>query len=237
MLTHITAFNEFISERETTPPAPLSAASASIGTQITLFDSIILAKRNRGRLRPSIPSSISSRNPFASSSRPSSPLASRTSQEDFLSSASEHLWRTASASYYHPSASSISNITTPALTPSSTASSSLSSMDSNLANTQLTYREIITRIPAKLDPGYMPSPRMIQGIPNHPKLANGTSSNSQVPGSGAGGAGGGGAGTGTGSGGLGRKPLPKAMEKTLRERMNGLKLNPPPGSQPASGSK
>ncbi|KKY28643.1 putative ddenn domain-containing protein [Phaeomoniella chlamydospora] len=215
MLQQTQAFNEFISERETTAPASLSSADGSIATEITLFDSIIMAKRNRGRIR-SFPSSISSRNPFSSSR--SSSLNPSTGNSttgpgpgsDFLSSTSEHLWRTASASI-NPS-NSMSGLATPS---SSSTVSSLSSINTDLAdsgdpNSPKTYREIITRVPAKLDSQFMKPPRMIQGTVPGPKATSGS-----------------GAGAGTSSGGLGRKPLPKAMQSTLRERLNGLQLNPP----------
>jgi len=66
-LTYITAFNEFTHERETTP---------SNSPQIQLFDSIILAKKSRGRT-----SFFSSRGPSKSSS--------------YLDDTSDHLWRSA----------------------------------------------------------------------------------------------------------------------------------------------
>jgi hypothetical protein len=66
-LTYITAFNEFTHERETNP---------SNSPKIQLFDSIILAKKSRGRT-----SFFTSRNPSKSSS--------------FLDDTSDHLWRSA----------------------------------------------------------------------------------------------------------------------------------------------
>ncbi|TVY93122.1 DENN domain-containing protein [Lachnellula willkommii] len=66
-LTHFTAFNEFIHERETNP---------SNSPQIQLFDSVILSKKSRGRT-----SFFSSRGSSQSSS--------------YLDDTSEHLWRSA----------------------------------------------------------------------------------------------------------------------------------------------
>jgi hypothetical protein len=66
LTSNIIAFNEFIHERETTP------ATAS---KIQLFDSVILAKRSRGRTS------------FFSSK------ATRTAT--FLDQTSDHLWRSA----------------------------------------------------------------------------------------------------------------------------------------------
>lgn len=63
-------FNEFISDRERVNPK-------SKDPRMVLFDEIILAKRNRGRT-----SIFSGRN-----------------TTEFLSDTSEHLWRTASASF------------------------------------------------------------------------------------------------------------------------------------------
>ena len=65
MLEQTQAFNEFIHERETTPPND---------PKITLFDQVILAKRNRGK------QSFFTR-----------------SKVDFLSSTSDHLWVSAAA--------------------------------------------------------------------------------------------------------------------------------------------
>lgn len=67
------AFNEFISEREHANPK-------SKDPKITLFDEIILSKRNRGR----------------------SSIFSGRVTTDFLSDTSEHLWRSASASSFGP---------------------------------------------------------------------------------------------------------------------------------------
>lgn len=64
-------FNEFISERERANPK-------SRDPRMTLFDEIILSKRNRGR----------------------SSIFSGRSMTDFLSDTSNHLWRTASATSF-----------------------------------------------------------------------------------------------------------------------------------------
>lgn len=66
MLKHTQALNEFIHVRETTPPSSPS---------IQLFDSVIMAKRNRGR------ASLS--------------LFSKNKQSYFLHNQMEHLWRSA----------------------------------------------------------------------------------------------------------------------------------------------
>jgi hypothetical protein len=142
-----TAFNEFISERERTTPAPMSTSSSAAMTpnlaSITLFDSIILAKRDRGRLRTPIPTLTLSRNPF---SRFSSTTSIPPSSSDFLSDTSDHLWRTASAS---------------------TASDSETYRDHTDfgQGPGRDYRSIVTRVPAKLDESLMREPRMVQGVP------------------------------------------------------------------------
>lgn len=73
-------FNEFISERERVNPK-------SKDPRIALFDEIILSKRNRGRTS----------------------LFSSRHTTDFISDTSNHLWRTASATYA-PSSKSLQNL-------------------------------------------------------------------------------------------------------------------------------
>lgn len=70
MLT-LSGFNEFISDRERVNPKKKDP-------RITLFDEIVLSKRNRGR----------------------SSIFSGRSTTDFLSDTSNHLWRTASAASF-----------------------------------------------------------------------------------------------------------------------------------------
>jgi hypothetical protein len=110
---------------------------------ITLFDNIILYKRDRSHLRPHIPTFTLSRNPFSRLS-----IASSTTpvSSDFLSDTSEHLWRTASAS-------------------------TVSDRETYRDRTDFgegpgrDYRSIVTRVPAKLDETLMREPRMVQGVP------------------------------------------------------------------------
>lgn len=136
---HLLAFNEFISEREHTISTPISTSSSGLSpTQISiaLFDSIILSKRDRGRLRSSVPAITLNRNPFSrlmSSSNPSS---------EFLWDTSEYLWRTASASTI------------------------LDRENYRLDFGEgRDYLSIIKRIPGKLEESLMREPRMIQGVP------------------------------------------------------------------------
>lgn len=136
LLRDTQAFNEFISEREISSPSP------EVKCNISLFDAIILAKRNRGKPTMSMSrlnSSISKHNPFAS--RTSSLLTSvPTSPDFFLQDTTEHLWRTATAPI--------------------TSSTNLGD-----AAKGREYHNIVTRVPAKLEEGLMKEPRMIHGIP------------------------------------------------------------------------
>lgn len=84
--------------------------------QIRLFDQIIVSKKNRGH-----------RSLFSKGST------------DFLSDASEHIWRTASA-----------------MPPSSRFPGD--------------YRQVVSRVPASLDPALMKEPRAIQGVPRLPPV-------------------------------------------------------------------
>ncbi|PHH76376.1 hypothetical protein CDD82_4033 [Ophiocordyceps australis] len=93
MLRDTQAFNEFIHQRETTPPTDPS---------IRLFDEIIAAKRARGR--PGLSSGLSRLSTIRASHGastnawhmppPARPLATKATS--FLSDTSEHIWRTAS---------------------------------------------------------------------------------------------------------------------------------------------
>ncbi|CAI7563959.1 unnamed protein product [Penicillium glandicola] len=111
-------FNEFISDRERTNPK-------SKDPRMTLFDEIVLSKRNRGRTS----------------------IFSGRSTTDFLSDTSNHLWRTANATFFTPSSRSQQNL----------------SAD---------YGRVPTRAPANLDPSLMTEPRMIHGAPRVSKTAN-----------------------------------------------------------------
>jgi hypothetical protein len=122
------SFNEFISERE------VAAPSVQVAENIRLFDAIVLAKRDRGKPSMSMSrlnSSFSKHNPFSSRSSP---------QEQFLQDTTEHLWRTATA----PITSS-----------------------TNLGDAAMgrEYREVVSRVPGRLEEGLMKEPRMIHGVP------------------------------------------------------------------------
>jgi hypothetical protein len=106
MLRQTQMFNEFIHERE---------ATRGEDPSIKLFDEIILSKRNRARTTLSMFSSKSNTN--------------------FLSDASDHLWRSAAAT---PPSVRFPTDHTGAVTG---------------------------RTPAKLDPSLMKEPRSIQGAP------------------------------------------------------------------------
>ncbi|KAJ5570441.1 uncharacterized protein N7459_009871 [Penicillium hispanicum] len=118
VLQQTQGFNEFISERERTSPKAKDSKMA-------LFDEIVLSKRNRGR----------------------SSLFSSRSTTDFLSDTSNHLWRTASATFFAPSSRSQNNLSSD-------------------------YNQLATRAPAKLDISLMQDPRMIHGAPRASKTAN-----------------------------------------------------------------
>ncbi|KAJ5787313.1 hypothetical protein N7457_002303 [Penicillium paradoxum] len=118
VLQQTQGFNEFISDRERTNPK-------SKDPRMTLFDEIVLAKRNRGRTS----------------------IFSGRSTTDFLSDTSNHLWRTANATFYTPTSRSQQNLSTD-------------------------YGRVLTRAPAKLDTSLMTEPRMIHGAPRVSKTAN-----------------------------------------------------------------
>lgn len=92
---------------------------------MTLFDEIVLSKRNRGRTS----------------------IFSGRSTTDFLSDTSNHLWRTANATFFAPNSRSQQNL----------------SAD---------YGRLPTRAPAHLDTSLMTEPRMIHGAPRVSKTAN-----------------------------------------------------------------
>ncbi|KAJ5403746.1 hypothetical protein N7509_003617 [Penicillium cosmopolitanum] len=117
-LSQTQGFMEFISERERTSPKAKDSKMA-------LFDEIVLSKRNRGRTS----------------------IFSGRSTTDFLSDTSNHLWRTASATFFAPSSRS----------------------QNNLASD---YSRVAQRAPAKLDTSLMTEPRMIHGAPRVSKTAN-----------------------------------------------------------------
>lgn len=78
--SHCVGFNEFISERERMNPKAKDP-------RIALFDEIVLSKRNRGRTS----------------------LFTGRHTADFISDTSNHLWRTASATFA-PSSKSLQNL-------------------------------------------------------------------------------------------------------------------------------
>lgn len=162
------AFNGFISERECTAPAPTSSSSTSVHTSITLFDAIILAKRNRGRLLPSarqlsgmsltssMKSGLSASSRLAASALSSAhrhhnmggSTNSVTVSSEFLSDTSDHTWRTISAT-------------------GSSATSPAPVTRTDFGDPSRDYREVVTRVPAKLEEIFMREPpRVIQGIPS-----------------------------------------------------------------------
>ncbi|KAI2748270.1 hypothetical protein DTO013E5_4082 [Penicillium roqueforti] len=119
ILQQTQGFNEFISDRERTNPKTKDP-------RMTLFDEIVLSKRNRGRTS----------------------IFSGRSTTNFLSDTSNHIWRTANATFFPPSSRSQQNI----------------SSDYG--------RGVRTRAPANLDPSLMTEPRMIHGAPRVSKTAN-----------------------------------------------------------------
>lgn len=113
---------------------------------MALFDEIVLSKRNRGR----------------------SSIFSGRSTTDFLSDTSNHLWRTASATFFAPSSRSQPNL----------------SGDYSRVAQRGKFLDLIPRFwrishltchitaPAKLDTSLMKEPRMIHGAPRVSKTAN-----------------------------------------------------------------
>src|SRR5436305_11823833 len=110
---------------------------------ITLFDNIILSKRDRGRFHPAVPTLTLSRNPFSRLSLASStpPLSS-----GFLSDTSDHLWRTASV-------------------PTASDRETYRDRPDFGDGPGRDYHSIVTRVPAKLDETLMREPKMVQGVP------------------------------------------------------------------------
>ena len=127
----LSAFNEFIYERE---KAPASSA------KVRLFDEVILAKKSRGRV--SFSSERLSRLSTIRLSHGASNMQSRGmtmpakhhKAPSYLMDDSDHIWRTAS-------------VPVP------------------VAKFPGEYLEVVTRIPARLDPSLMKEPRAIQGVP------------------------------------------------------------------------
>ncbi|PLB33352.1 dDENN domain protein [Aspergillus candidus] len=117
ILQQTQGFNQFISDREMMNPK-------SKDPRMTLFDEIVLSKRNRGR----------------------SSIFSSRSTTDFLSDTSNHLWRTASATF-------------------AAGGRGQNSMAGE-------YTRVAIRAPAKLDTSLMKEPRMIHGAPRVSKAAN-----------------------------------------------------------------
>ncbi|EEQ83583.1 dDENN domain-containing protein [Blastomyces dermatitidis ER-3] len=117
ILQQTQGFNEFISERE-------QSSLSSRDPRVTLFDEIILSKRNRGRTS----------------------IFSGRMTTNFLSDTSDHLWRSASATYI----------------PSSL----------HQATNSNDWKSAVARAPAKLDPNHMEEPRMIQGATRISKTTN-----------------------------------------------------------------
>ncbi|KAJ5483542.1 hypothetical protein N7530_002788 [Penicillium desertorum] len=137
ILQQTQGFNEFISDRERTNPK-------SKDPRMTLFDEIVLSKRNRGRTS----------------------IFSGRSTTDFLSDTSNHLWRTANATFFAPNSRSQQNLsadygrlpTRGILENSNTQSNPLT--------------DNFTVAPAHLDTSLMTEPRMIHGAPRVSKTAN-----------------------------------------------------------------
>lgn len=111
---------------------------------MTLFDEIVLSKRNRGRTS----------------------IFSSRSTTDFLSDTSNHLWRTANATFFTPTSRSQQNL----------------SVDYGRVPTRGTLDGFNTQLnlltdnlpvaPANLDTSLMAEPRMIHGAPRVSKTAN-----------------------------------------------------------------
>ncbi|KAJ5963451.1 uncharacterized protein N7479_003327 [Penicillium vulpinum] len=137
VLQQTQGFNEFISDRERTNPK-------SKDPRMTLFDEIVLSKRNRGRTS----------------------IFSSRSTTDFLSDTSNHLWRTANATFFAPSSRSQQNLST----DFSRVPTRGTPEGSNTQYIPLT--DDLPVVPAKLDTSLMAEPRMIHGAPRVSKTAN-----------------------------------------------------------------
>lgn len=111
--------------------------------RVALFDEIVLSKRNRGRTS----------------------LFTGRHTADFISDTSNHLWRTASATFA-PSSKSLQNLSGDHSRIVTRGKSLGGVLLSDLANN-------VHRIaPAKLDTSLMREPRMIHGTPRVSKAAN-----------------------------------------------------------------
>ena len=111
---------------------------------MTLFDEIVLSKRNRGRTS----------------------IFSGRSTTDFLSDTSNHIWRTANATFFPPSSRSQQNI-------SSDYGRGVRTRGTQRSNTQSdSPTDNLPAAPANLDPSLMTEPRMIHGAPRVSKTAN-----------------------------------------------------------------
>lgn len=110
---------------------------------MALFDEIVLSKRNRGR----------------------GSIFSGRSTTDFLSDTSNHLWRTANATFFAPNSRSHQNL-----------SQDYSRVSTRGKHFILSLRNPSTNkasiAPAKLDTSLMKEPRMIHGAPRVSKTAN-----------------------------------------------------------------
>lgn len=135
---------EFISERERTSPKAKDSKMA-------LFDEIVLSKRNRGRTS----------------------IFSGRSTTDFLSDTSNHLWRTASATFFAPSSRSQNNLSSDYSRVAQRGESSHTmTYHDNLLPNHDPHTNQPTTAPAKLDTSLMKEPRMIHGAPRVSKTAN-----------------------------------------------------------------
>ena len=137
----VTAFNEFIHERER-----LAAGHPSI----RLFDEIILAKKARGR--PAL-GGLSRLSTIRASHGASLGFASPAKQNkvpSYLSDTADHIWRTASVPVPN-------------------------------AKFRGDYREVTTRVPARLESTLMKEPRAIQGIPRQEQRGSRGLVRKQVP--------------------------------------------------------
>ncbi|KAJ5259094.1 hypothetical protein N7524_010650 [Penicillium chrysogenum] len=137
ILQQTQGFNEFISDRERTNPK-------SKDPRMTLFDEIVLSKRNRGRTS----------------------IFSGRSTTDFLSDTSNHLWRTANATFFAPNSRSQQNLSADYGRLPTRGTLESSHPQSNPLTDNFTVA------PAHLDTSLMTEPRMIHGAPRVSKTAN-----------------------------------------------------------------
>lgn len=111
---------------------------------MTLFDEIVLSKRNRGRTS----------------------IFSGRSTTDFLSDTSNHLWRTANATFFAPNSRSQQNLSADYGRLPTRGTLESSNAQSNPPTDNFTVA------PAHLDTSLMTEPRMIHGAPRVSKTAN-----------------------------------------------------------------